>query len=196
MTSGVSEDRYWQSFLQGNEDAFSSLYSLCVQQLYAYGVSLGFSSDTCLDAIQDVFYKLYIRKNELRHVTHLRVYLFRSLRNRLFDIHKKQKNMESLNTETTAFAIEVSVSEKIENEEERAMLKQKVDSLLQLLTDRQREAIYLRYMQNLEYDEIATMMEMNSESVRKLVYRALETIRKSVKNTPFSILTLLVHFWG
>ncbi len=46
------------------------------------------------------------------------------------------------------------------------------------LTGRQREAIYLRYMQELEYDEIAVLLNLTTKGTRKLIYRAIERMRE------------------
>ncbi|HAO05769.1 MAG TPA: RNA polymerase subunit sigma-70 [Chryseobacterium sp.] len=192
----ISENVYWQKFLEENDkNSFSLIYNKYVKDLYAYGISLQFDTDTCMDAVQDIFFKLYLRKNEFDHISNIRFYLFRSFRNRLFDIQKKQKKTQPFEPDPNKFPIEVSVSKQIEYEEERTLLKKKVEVLLQKLTDRQREAIYLRYMQNLEYDEIAEMMKMNSESVRKLVYRGLEAIRKKTQLTPFALFVLLTKIF-
>lgn len=188
---------YWKDFLlENNTESFAHVYKESVNGLYAYGISLGFPTDECLDAIQDVFYKLYVSKKELRHVSNIRSYLFRSLRNRLFDMNKQQKKTHSLEMEDSdVFPIEVSVSERFEDEEERVLLKQKVEKLLDLLTHRQREAVYLRYMQDLEYGEIAGILQMRPDSVRKLVYRALEVIRENVKSRSLPLFLLITHLF-
>lgn len=170
------------SFPDKQKSYFSKLYNEYVNDLYAYGTNLGFASDICMDAIQDVFCNVYLRQDKLKHIDNMRFYLFRSLRNRLVDLQKQQHTTERLVENDLAFSIEVSVADIFENEEERILLKQKVERLLSILTDRQREAVYLRYMQGLDYEKIGETMEMNSASVRKLVYRALEVIRKHTKS--------------
>lgn len=166
------------SFPNKQEAAFSQLYTEYVSNLHAYGTSLGFASDVCMDAIQDVFCKLYLRKEELRDIENIGFYLFRSLRNRLIDLQKQRYTTQTIDDETLAFSIEVSVDESFEDEEERLLLKEKIERLLSLLTNRQREAVYLRHMEELDYEQIAGIMGMNAASVRKLVYRALEVMRK------------------
>ena len=186
----------WDKFLYENDEAaFSRIYKNCVSELYSYGISLGFPSELCMDAIQEIFYKLYVQTNRLTHVSNIRFYLFRSFKNQLIDIQKKRKIILPIENSEHRFMMEISVEDSFTNEEERSLLKQKVEELLQVLTDRQHEAIYLRYMQNMEYAEISTIMDMHPESVRKLVYRAMQAIRKSAKNSPFSLLFLLSHLF-
>ena len=59
------------------------------------------------------------------------------------------------------------------NEENRI----KVTTALNKLTSRQREAIYLRFFENLNFETIAQVMEMNIQSVRNLIHRAMQLMR-------------------
>ena len=40
--------------------SFSIVYDTYVEVLYAYGIHLGFRDELCKDAIQDVFYNIFI----------------------------------------------------------------------------------------------------------------------------------------
>ena len=71
--------------------SFEDIYNLYIKDLLSYGISLGFDKDTCQDAVHDVFYKMYRDKNNLDHVNNAKSYLFRSFRNRLFNIPKIRK---------------------------------------------------------------------------------------------------------
>jgi len=51
------------------------------------------------------------------------------------------------------------------------------ESLATVLSDRQREALVLRYQRDLTDDEIATVMGLTRSGLRSLVARALETLR-------------------
>ncbi len=84
----------WQQFLEnGDETTFSVLYNCYVEDMYSYGISLGFQKEICKDAVQDVFYKLYISRKELCHITNGAAYIFKSYKHRLIDIaHKNIKN--------------------------------------------------------------------------------------------------------
>ena len=94
------------------------------------------------------------------------------------------------------FSVEVSVLDTLIDEEERRRLKLMVEELLAELTPRQREAIYLRYVQGLDYEEIAQSLGMSADSVRKLVYRAMVSLRRRAKlgSSLSSLLVLLL--WG
>ena len=57
-------------------------------------------------------------------------------------------------------------------------IAEQIENMLCSLTGRQREAIYLRYMQELEYDEIAVLLNLTTKGTRKLIYRAIERMRE------------------
>jgi RNA polymerase sigma factor (sigma-70 family) len=55
--------------------------------------------------------------------------------------------------------------------------QQKVIKLLNQLTTRQRHVIYLRYFEELEFETIARIMNMQVQSVRNLISRGLLQLR-------------------
>lgn len=157
---------------------YSQIYREYVTDLYSYGISLGFSESKCMDAIHDIFCRLYISKKEFIDVHNIKYYLFRSLKNRLIDIQKQEDKIRFNDIGEYSFSIEVSVIDTIIDEEERKSLENKVKSLMESLSSNQREAIYLRYMLEMDYDEIAKILNINAESARKLVYRGIDKLRE------------------
>lgn len=161
----------------GNETSFATLYSKYVDVLFSYGVGLGYEREIIKDAIQDVFLKLLNHKFAGSEITNLKFYLFRSLKNRLIDLHKNRINNEGLDNCEFDFSIKVSILDDIIEAENKKILEQRINKLLDSLTSRQREAIVLRYVHELEYDEIASLLDMTPKASRKLVSRAMDRMR-------------------
>jgi RNA polymerase sigma-70 factor (ECF subfamily) len=59
--------------------------------------------------------------------------------------------------------------------------RQLIADAIQSLTDRQREAIYLRFNRGLEYEEISFLLSLNYQSSRALIHRAIEKIREVIQ---------------
>ena len=57
-------------------------------------------------------------------------------------------------------------------------MQKQLKKMLDSLTDRQRESVYLRYTQGLSYEEIGKLMGIQPKAAQKLVYRAIEQMRK------------------
>lgn len=179
----VSIDLNWRNFVEkGDEPSFSILYNNHVDDLYSYGVSLGFQKETCKDAIQDTFYKLYISKDHLYHIKNITAYIFKSFKHRLIDLSRKNKREETLESVTESFTVQVTVLDNIIDSENAEIIKKKVYSLLNGLTASQREVVYLKYMIGLEHKEIADVLDIREDSARKLLYRTMEKLRQQVSD--------------
>ncbi len=106
----VSIDLSWRSFVEkGDEPSFSFVYNNHVDDLYSYGISLGFQKETCKDAIQDTFYKLYISKDNLGHIKNITAYIFKSFKHRLIDLSRKSIKEEALDSITESFTVQITV---------------------------------------------------------------------------------------
>lgn len=187
-------DIHWNNFLNNDDkyDAFSAIYNIYVNDLLSYGISLGIEEQTCRDAIHDIFYKLFVEKSKLKDVRNFSAYLFRSYRNHLLNTIEKRSKILDFNIEDLPFTTEITILDLMVSEEETAKLKKRVEHLLNELSPRQREAIYLRYMQQMDYEEIAALLNMNSNSARRLVSRAMQSLRETAKNSEIPLLVLFL----
>ncbi|MDD4659659.1 MAG: sigma-70 family RNA polymerase sigma factor [Massilibacteroides sp.] len=156
------------------------LYKTYVNELFSYGTALGVTRMVLQDAIQDVFLHFMENGYLLNEVNNVKFYLFRSLKNRLISLTRRSKSFENLDEEFDyEFSLKVTGVDLMIEEEERQRLIKRVDELLACLTNRQREAIYLRYIQELSYEEIGELLAMTPKASRKLVSRALIRIREN-----------------
>ncbi|RNC66805.1 RNA polymerase sigma factor [Proteiniphilum sp. X52] len=164
------------------EKDIASIYNLYVDDLFTYGCYLGFERETVKDAIHDVFVKVTTDTGKLVDITNMKFYLFRSLKNRLLDIHKNQKEHMKLENIDSAgkipFQMEVNMEELLIEKEEQIKIKTEVEQLLGSLTDRQREIIYLRYVQGYDYAQIAELLQISVHGCRKLVSKAILSLRE------------------
>lgn len=160
----------------------ASIYTLYVDDLFTYGCYLGFAREVVKDAIHDIFIKITTDSDKLDDISNIKFYLFRSLKNRLLDIHKSQKEYIELGTvdplREIPFNMEVNVEELMIEDEEQMEIKTGIEQMLNSLTDRQREIIYLRYVQEYDYQQIAELLHISVNGCRKLVSKALLSLRE------------------
>ena len=79
-----------------------------------------------------------------------------------------------------------SIEQTIIKNEEESKRKKRIIDILNQLPAKQKEVLYLRYNEAMEYDAIAKILGISVESVRKQVYRALKSIRDTFfKNKGF-----------
>lgn len=132
----------------------------------------------CKDAIQDIFIKIHSTRLKLSHIDNPTSFLFRSLKNRLIDISRRSKNEMNFDVSQLSFTINITVLDTIVDKERSKILKHKVELMLNKLSDTQREAIYLRYIHEMDYSEISEKLNVKQDSARKLIHRAITSLRE------------------
>lgn len=180
---------------EGDEKAFSFFYRYFINDLYAYGRSLGAEEKYVMDAVQDVFLKVFFEKPRFKSVEHFKYFLLRSLKNRLYDLFRSKSfsKTDGLEEEVLNFSIKTTVLDDMIEAEDQAIIQQKIEKLLSILSPLQKEALYLRYIQELDYVEISGMMNKTEVSVRKLVSQAIRKIRKENKLLPMIVFIQLLY---
>jgi len=150
--------------------------------LIAYSKAYLKDIDTIEDAIHDLFVYLWNKKERLSDVDKIKPYLLVSLRHILLKILKNQKTKEPLEEQSGFLQKEVSVEEKWIGEEFDAEVKGFLKEGFENLSGRQKQAIYLRYYESMEYEEICTVMEINYQSVRNLISKGIKALGEQLKN--------------
>lgn len=168
----------WKKFLGGDESAFSDLYRSYFDELFAYGLKIGFDEETCKDAIQDIFYNIYISHQQLTHVKNIESYLLHCLKNRLFDIHKASSKIHDISYDNIIAESDESIIENIIEKETKFQEKIRLKKSLASLPPKQRKIIYYHYQLNLSFSEIAIILDMEPATVRKSAYRALQKMKE------------------
>ena len=164
---------------RGEELAFALLYNQYADLLYSYGTGLGFAKEDIEDSIQEIFCNLYLNHSKINEINNLKFYLLRALKNRLLNVSQASRTQNFIDMENVDFYTEVTVLDDLIDAEDRTAIQKKIQSYLDELTARQREAIYLRYIEDLDYEEIAELMNMSVPSARNLVFKAIKQLRNS-----------------
>lgn len=182
----------WQSFKSGDKDSFKTIYFRYYGNLYEYGMRIVADKDLVKDTIHDLFVKLWKNKLNLGEVRAIRPYLLVSVRSALYNNLEKNDRKQTVEiNENTPFQMVFSVESDYIKKEATSLQNQKLIDALNLLTPRQKEVIYLRYFEELDYSEISEMMDITIKAVYKLTARGLETLR-NILNIPGSFMLWLL----
>ena len=172
----------WIQFLDGNENAFSQLYCLFLDDLLTYGRRVGGDNEMVEDLIQDLFLKLYQKKIILEDNTRLRPFLFRALKNLIYNQLLRNAKLQPLRDYDFAFDLNYTIDEQLSLTQDQG-LSDEIHHILKGLTGRQKEIIYLRFVHEMSFEEISEIMEINIQSARNLLTRSMEKLRKEVSST-------------
>jgi RNA polymerase sigma factor (sigma-70 family) len=184
------EETVWQAFKRGEGQAFADLVTLYYPSLLKYGLRLCVEPEYVKDCLHNLFLEIWNRRGRLDEIRSIKAYLFTSLRRLLYKETQrswwanKAGDLEEKYDFQVQFAVESDIIEQETNHENLLRLK----THLQQLSKRQREAIYLRFYQDLSYEDIAHIMSINHHSAVNLIYESLKLLRKHWKLAAFVVL--------
>jgi RNA polymerase sigma factor (sigma-70 family) len=130
--------------------------------------------DEAKDAVQDVFLKLWQKRDELEKVENIEAFAMRMTRNRCLDVIRATKTIPiSAETDRKMKEETVDVHKHVEFTESANQIKKLIDQL----PDLQRTVMYLRDIEQLSYDEIAETTELQLNAIRVNLSRARKKVR-------------------
>ncbi|MDR1864698.1 MAG: sigma-70 family RNA polymerase sigma factor [Bacteroidales bacterium] len=175
--TNISDTCLWDHFRHGDDEAFALIYRSHVHALFDYGSR--FSSDTefVRDCIHDLFVELSNHRSTLGSTDNIRFYLVRSLKNKIV---RQQKRVHDTVSIDDCFMLEAIPDVDREEKESLRVKKKLLRDTLNQMSERQKEIIYLRYIIELNNEEIAEVMGISYQAVRNTLYKALETLRKRI----------------
>jgi RNA polymerase sigma factor, sigma-70 family len=146
-----------------------------------YGVRFYRDKEFVKDCVQDLFVEIWNRREYLSDVISVKSYLLQSLRKNIIRESTRLKWFREADkiSEEQDFNVEFDIETYLISRELENESLQKLRSELDNLTKRQREAIFLRFTQDLSYEEIANIMDINYRSVVNLIHEAIKAIRKN-----------------
>lgn len=167
----------WNSFKKGDKSALEQIYTQNFDALLGYGC--GFADiEVVKDNIQELFVKLYLNRESVGECSNIRFYLLRALKNRLLD-YKKNRKIELTDRITDDFVFEIDgVPEEMYDDENLRNIN-KIKSLFNELSPRQREILYLRYIDKMPYNEIADLLHIECQSAKNLFVRSVAKIKEN-----------------
>jgi len=178
-----SDETLWYFFKKGETSAFTLLFKKYYPQLHIYGIKISNAPNLTEDCLQNFFIQLYEEREKPRTIKNLKAYLFISFKRRL--IKKLQKNQNNIpiseaqlfKSNFTFSAEELSVHQEIQ-----FLCTKTLNSLINHLSPRQKEVIYLKYYSEMNNTDIAEVMDMNYQSVLNILQKAMTKLRLVSEN--------------
>lgn len=169
----------WSNFKGGDFASLGILFEIHYQELFYYGIKIVAMPELVKDTIQDLFTDVWERRAKMTAVENFKAYLIISLRRELvrrISKTRKQALADPLILLQFSFSAEDFLILDEENRTNSGILTKSMGGL----TERQREVILLRFFHGFDFPEISKVLEMNVQSVRNLLFRALDKIRKDM----------------
>ena len=170
---------------KGDQMAYTQLLDLYRESIYFLVLKMVNSQENAEDLTIEVFGKAFSNLKQYQPNYAFSTWLYRIATNNCIDFIRKQRiqttSIDSSFDDGEGDKMFIQIEEKGLNPEEKAMKKQKIKYLREVvkkLKPHYRRLIELRYFKELSYDEIAEEMEMPLGTVKAQLFRARDFLAK------------------
>lgn len=175
----------------GDEQAFQTLFRKYYSSLCRFAHQFLKDREQAEEAVQDMFVKIWEKRETLNIDTSVKNYFFRSIRNHCLNQiqHEKIKkqyetrmlDLARQETETEPFFLEVDLIRRIEKS---------IDSL----PPKRKEIFRLNREEGMKYKEIAETLDLSIKTIEAQMGLALKHLREELKDFSTYLTTLLYIF--
>jgi len=174
-----------QSAQQGDREAFSMLFEENKKMVFGLAFNYTKNKQDAEDILQDTFIKALngLNKFQLRKHASFSSWLYRIGISCSIDFLRGKKRMKKNLSDWELMDSTTSDGRGGDPEENasREDLKKKIELLVDNMPPRQKMAFILKHFQQLKIREIAEYMECSEGSVKKQLFRGVESIKGSLK---------------
>ncbi|NOT35873.1 MAG: sigma-70 family RNA polymerase sigma factor [Saprospiraceae bacterium] len=176
------ESLVWNRLRSGEESALKALYLEFFGNLINYGNRMTVQHELVEDSVQESFVEIWRLRETLSPTDSPKNYLicvFRRILIKKLQSKKADFSEEILLSEADSSADFLNGFIDLENQSE---IQKKLHKAMDQLSSRQKEAIYLKFDQGLEYEDICKAMDLQYQSVRNLISTGIQRLREQLSS--------------
>jgi RNA polymerase sigma factor (sigma-70 family) len=179
MMVNKDEILLWNGLRNGCEDDLHTLYVRYYNDLLRYGLSLTNDPDLAKEYINSIFIDFWNNRHKLTEVDNPKAYVITSYKNKIIFKKKKASDLKTVDLSDYNHLSEPSatIEETLIELQEYERLQQKVNSILISLTERQRQLVVLRFIEEKSYQEIADQLNISTRTVYNSIHESLKLMR-------------------
>ena len=166
----------------GEEAAFKELHDLYWNDVYSLALAFTKSAQAAEDLVQEVFIKLWMKRQELGHVENFSAFFSVMVRNQVISALRKSKKQEK---DLQAFFKTTHLFEQHQHTSEVNEVSRLITTMLSRLPDQQQRIFKLSREEGLNHDDIAAQLNLSKKTVSNTITIVLAQIRKQLHKIDF-----------
>lgn len=173
---------------EGNASAFEELYFRYRKPLLAFALQELKGEDLAKDAVQEIFAKLWLKRESLDESQSVKGYLFTCLKNHILNVIRTQRNEVLKNYR---FASQQQSS--IRSTEQEVMsneIQSGISQLLDQLPELKRKILSLNIYKGLSKEQIAEELDISTNTVKIYLSQSSRQLRALIKEHGLHVLIL------
>lgn len=194
-TKAINNKLLVTELMVGNEKAFSELFNIYCNDVYAYSLSMLKNEVFAEEIVQDVFLNIWLHRDRLNADLSFKSYVFTITRNLTFNLISKVANSHKLKEEVF-YVSQKSYSpiEDIIDEADYDAIKQKA---IEQLPPKRRAIFEMSRNEEMSYEEISKELNISVSTVKGQMSKALADIRDFLEThgDVTLLITLLSSRW-
>ena len=164
---------------QDYEQFFKLYYGDCLK--FACNLANNNQADA-EEIVQDVFLKLWEKRADINIQSSFKAYLFISIRNKAYELHRKRKVLPNIISEDLIPTDLPSNKWYAEDHGRVKELETALNSALDDLPDKCRQVFLMSRQDSLTYKQIASQLDISVKTVENHMGKALKTLYVSIKH--------------
>jgi RNA polymerase sigma factor (sigma-70 family) len=177
----INQSELWDLAAGGNQDAYALLHKDLYPSLYHFLLKMVKEEELADDLLQDVFFKIWTKRAQIGAIKNVKAYFFTAARSTAINHFRQRKLIAERLARFPAPEMEFNREDIIIADENNAELKLAMAVALNNLPARQREILYLKFYEDMDYSKIADVTGIKYQSVVNHVFRAIQTLRSVFK---------------
>lgn len=165
----INQEELWVEFLDDKMDSFREIYRENYQLLFSFAMKFLSDKSAAEDCLQTMFLNLLSSKHKLPVVNNVRAYLMKSIRNQI---------LNSKRTKAVEFPLIADSEFDFKKKGLNENIYKKLKVLIDKLSPRERELVYLKYFHGFRSTEISDLLEIEYQTVRNILSNAIKKMRK------------------
>ncbi|MEJ1237207.1 RNA polymerase sigma-70 factor [Chryseolinea sp. T2] len=174
---------------EGDEAAFRVLFNSYCHRVNSFATGLTRSETIGQETVQEIFMKIWLKREALTSVINFDAFLFTMVRNHVYNIMRRQA-LEAQAKST--FQGEVVATFDSEDDDVLSERKHMLDKVVDSLPQQQRRVFQLCQLQGLKYQEAAALLNISRLTVKTHMQQALKTIRMQVSRLILAAAVIIV----
>jgi RNA polymerase sigma-70 factor (ECF subfamily) len=174
--------------VEGNVPAFEHLYSALWSRLYSTAYNYVRDKATAQEIVQEVFIKLWLKRDDLKEVNDIRAFTIRAVQFRIYDFFDK-RNVEAKYVRQVVERDEVMINNTHHLAEYNETLKI-IEQEISELPETTRNVFRLSRFEQLSNEEISTRLKISIKTVEYHITQSLKRLR--MKMGDFLLLLIIL----
>lgn len=143
------------------------------------------SKEDVEDLLQDIFIKIYLNLNDFDTSLKFSSWGYRIAHNEIISWYRRKKVRPQINFEDFEEENIINIfkdDHDVEKTFEKAEIKKNVHTAVEKLSDKYKEIIMLRYLEEREYEEISDILQIPIGTVSTLIFRGKKELQKLLEH--------------